>query len=242
MKRFALIGNPAAGSLSPRLFEAAYGGRYAYDLLEGPSFGPLWQQFLDGYDGINITAPFKQDAFRTVDSLSESARLCGAVNLAVKTSDGIVGYNTDVDGVVLSVRETGLPVSDALVIGCGGAGRAAAVAAMQLGCRVTLANRTAARAGSLAEELGCGWVPLEELSSQTPDLVVYTIPGALDIPDFPDFPEAVILEANYRTPVLAGRGRAYVSGHRWLLYQAVAGYSIFTGETPDEGAMFRIFC
>ncbi|MBO5581305.1 MAG: hypothetical protein J5948_02200, partial [Bacteroidales bacterium] len=120
--------------------------------------------------------------------------------------------------------------------------RAAAVAAMQLGCRVTLANRTAARAGSLAAELGCGWVPLEELSSQTPDLVVYTVPGALDIPGFPDFPEAVILEANYRTPVLAGRGRAYVSGHRWLLYQAVAGYSIFTGETPDEGAMFRIFC
>ena len=240
MKRFALIGNPAAGSLSPRLFEAAYGGRYAYDLLEGPSFDPLWQQFLDGYDGINITAPFKQDAFRTVDSLSESARLCGAVNLAVKTSDGIMGYNTDVDGVVLSVRETGLPVSDALVIGCGGAGRAAAVAALQLGCRVTLANRTPSRASSLAEELGCGWVPLSELESLAPDLVVYTVPGPMD--GLPDYPEAVILEANYRTPVLEGRGRAYVSGRRWLLYQAVAGYSIFTGETPDKGAMFRIFC
>lgn len=239
MKRFALIGNPAAGSLSPRLFEAAYGGRYAYDLLEGPSFGPLWQRFLDGYDGINITAPFKQDAFRAVDSLSGSARLCGAVNLAVKTPCGIAGYNTDVDGVVLSVRETGLPVSDALVIGCGGAGRAAAVAALQLGCRVTLSNRTPSRAISLAEELGCGWVPLPELGSQSPDLVIYTVPGPLDIPAFP---EAVFLEANYRTPVFEGHGRAYVSGRRWLLYQAVAGYSIFTGETPDEGAMFRIFC
>lgn len=239
MKRFALIGNPAAGSLSPRLFEAAYGGRYAYDLLEGPLFADLWQRFLDGYDGINITAPFKQDAFRAVDSLSESARLCGAVNLAVKTPCGIAGYNTDVDGVVMSVRETGLPVSDALVIGCGGAGRAAAVAALQLGCRVTLANRTSSRASSLAEELGCGWVPLSELASQSPDLVIYTVPGPMDIPDYP---EAVFLEANYRTPAFEGRGRAYVSGRRWLLYQAVAGYSIFTGETPDEGAMFRIFC
>ena len=60
--------------------------------------------------------------------------------------------------------------------------------------------------------------------------------------DFPDFAGAVILEANYRTPVLAGRGRAYISGLRWLLYQAVAGYGIFTGETPDADAMFRIFC
>ena len=58
----------------------------------------------------------------------------------------------------------------------------------------------------------------------------------------PDFPEAVILEANYKTPVLEGRGRAYVSGLRWLLYQAVAGYEIFTGERPDADAMFGIFC
>ncbi|MBQ9193494.1 MAG: hypothetical protein IJ156_07230 [Bacteroidales bacterium] len=240
MKRFALIGNPAAGSLSPRLFEAAYGGRYAYDLLEGPCFQDLWQRFLDGYAGVNVTAPFKQEAFRTVDRLSETARLCGAVNLAVKTEEGIAGYNTDVDGVVLAVRETGLPVSDALVVGCGGAGRAAAVAALQLGCRVTLANRTPERASELAGMLGCGWVPFGTLATLSPDLVVYTVPGPVQ--GFPDFPEAVILEANYRAPVLAGRGRAYISGLRWLLYQAVAGYAIFTRENPDTDAMFRIFC
>jgi shikimate 5-dehydrogenase len=105
MKRFGLIGHPVAGSFSPKLFEAAYGGRYPYDLLEGAEFGASWQRFLDDYDGINITAPFKQDAFRAVDALSDDARLCGAVNLAVKTPAGIVGYNTDVAGVVLAVRE-----------------------------------------------------------------------------------------------------------------------------------------
>ena len=151
MKRFGLIGNPVAGSLSPRLFEAAYEGRYSYDLIEGAVFDVSWQRFLDEYDGINITAPFKQDAFRAVDVLSDSARLCGAVNLAIKNPDGIKGYNTDVDGVMLAVQETGLTVSDALVVGCGGAGRAAAVAALRLGCHVTLANRTAARAASLAD-------------------------------------------------------------------------------------------
>ena len=103
--RFGLIGHPVAGSFSPKLFEAAYGGRYPYDLLEGAEFGASWQRFLDEYDGINITAPFKQDAYRAVDALSDDAHLCGAVNLAVKTPAGIVGYNTDVAGVVLAVHE-----------------------------------------------------------------------------------------------------------------------------------------
>lgn len=240
MKRFGLIGNPLAGSLSPLLFAAAYGGRYPYDLLEGAEFGASWQRFLDGYDGINITAPFKLDAFRSVDVLTDGARLCGAVNLAVKTPEGIAGYNTDVDGVEMAVEETGLSVSEALVVGCGGAGRAAAVAAMRMGCKVTLANRTAERATALASDLGCAWVPVEMLGDLSPDLVIYTVPGPMD--GLPDFSGAVVLEANYRTPCLEGRGRAYVSGRRWLLYQAVAGYSIFTGETPDTAAMLRIFC
>ena len=240
MKRFGLIGHPVAGSLSPRLFEAAYGGRYTYDLIEGALFEASWQRFLDEYDGINVTAPFKQDAFRAVDVLSESAQLCGAVNLAVKTPSGIVGYNTDVDGVVLAVQEAGIPVADALVVGCGGAGRAAAVATLRLGCRVTLVNRTPTRAASLASELGCAWAPAAEMASLAPDLVIYTVPGPME--GLPDFPEAVILEANYKTPCLEGHGRAYISGRRWLLYQAVAGYEIFTGERPDAGAMFGIFC
>ena len=244
MKRFGLIGHPVAGSLSPRLFEAAYGGRYAYDLLEGADFGASWQRFLNEYDCINVTAPFKQDAFRSVDLLSDDARLCGAVNLAVKTPEGILGCNTDVDGVLLAVRETGLPVSDALVVGCGGAGRAAAVAALRLGCRVRVTNRTSSRAAALADELNAGFVrpgaPAEDPVCLSPDLVIYTVPGPME--GLPEFPDAVILEANYRTPVLEGHGKAYVSGLRWLLFQAVAGYHLFTGETPDSDAMLRIFC
>ena len=126
------------------------------------------------------------------------------------------------------------------MVGCGGAGRAAAVAARRLGCRVTLSNRTPSRAAALAEELGCDWIPVDDLPALSPDLVIYTVPGPMD--GLPVFADAVILEANYRTPCLEGRGKAYISGRRWLLFQAVAGYEIFTGETPDADAMFRIFC
>lgn len=240
MKRFALIGHPVAGSFSPRLFAAAYGGRYAYDLVEGAEFASSWQQFLDRYDGINVTAPFKRDAWRSVDRLSDSARLCGAVNLAMKTPGGIVGYNTDVDGVERAVKETGEHISTALVIGAGGAGRAAAAGALRLGCRVTLANRTASRAAALAGEMGCDWIPVEDLPRAEADLVIYTVPGPME--GLPDLSRSLVLEADYRTPSLEMRSGRYISGLRWLLYQAVAGYSIFTGETPDFEAMLRIFC
>ena len=83
-------------------------------------------------------------------------------------------------------------------------------------------------------------MPVEDLDTLSPDLVIYTVPGPMD--GFPVFPEAIVLEANYRTPCLKGCGRTYISGLRWLLFQAVAGYEIFTGETPDADAMFRIFC
>jgi len=238
MKRFALIGYPVAGSLSPRLFQAAYQGRYTYDLIEEPTFPQAWARFLDGYDGINVTAPYKQDAFAGVDQLSEAARLTGAVNLVVKSPDGLLGNNTDVDGITGAVRETGLAVSDALVVGAGGAARAAIVAALQLGCRVRVTNRTYSRAQELSRILDCEAVPSDRLHRLSPDLVIYTLPSPAPVPEGLPLSGAVVLEAEYKHPSLDGVPcRAYISGRRWLLWQAVAGYSLFTGEEPDVEKM-----
>lgn len=242
--KFALIGNPVAGSLSPRLFQAAYGGRYSYDLIEEASFDVAWERFLAGYDGINVTAPFKQDAFARVSRLSPDAQLTGAVNLVVRSGEETVGYNTDVEGVLGAVRETGLPVSEALVVGAGGAARAAAVAALRLGCRVHIANRTLSKAEALANALACKAIPLANVPSLEPDLVVYTIPGASGvIPGLTGnlLRNALVLEAEYKHSVLADTPcRAYVGGRRWLLWQAVAGYGLFTGEEPDAEKMSAV--
>ena len=242
--KFALIGHPVAGSLSPRLFEAAYGGRYPYDLIDEAAFDAAWERFLAGYDGINVTAPFKQDAFARVRRLTPDALATGAVNLVVRNEEETVGYNTDVEGVLGAVRETGLAVSDALIAGAGGAARAAAVAALRLGCRVCITNRTFSKADELAYSLGCEAIPLADAGSRTPDLVVYTIPGSTPaIPGLGDnlFRNAVVLEAEYKHPVLADIPcRAYAGGRRWLLWQAVAGYALFTGEEPDAEKMSAV--
>ena len=231
--KFALIGHPVAGSLSPCLFSAAYDGRYPYDLLDFEVFEDAWNTFLDQYAGINVTAPFKQDAFAHVDWLSEGARATGAVNLVVKTDDGLRGYNTDVDGIVRSVEETGRPVADALVVGTGGAARAAIVAAQKLGCQVAVAGRSANKVEALAQAFGCRGMLLSEAASYRPDLILYTLPGTAPAPAL-GYADAVVLEAEYKHPALSVIPcRAYIGGKRWLLHQAAAGYALFTGEVPS---------
>lgn len=238
--KFGLIGHPVAGSQSPRLFAAAYGGRYSYDLLDFERFEDAWKAFLDGYQGINVTAPFKLDAYARVDAVSEEARLTGAVNLVVRNAQGLYGYNTDVDGVVGAVKECGLPVSDALVVGTGGAARAAIVAARKLGCAVSVTGRSATKVQALASELGARGLSFSEASALRPSLVVYTLPGGVHVPEGLNFAASVVLEAEYKQPSLSTVPcKAYIPGSRWLVWQAVAGYKLFTGENPDVNSILN---
>lgn len=225
--KFALIGHPVAGSLSPVLFGAAYGDRHQYQLFDSPSFAECWQQFLGNYYGINVTAPYKQDAYARCLELSGNATATGAVNLVLR--DGLRGFNTDVDGVMFALN--GVPAGSALVVGTGGAARAAIVGASKLGFRVGVCGRSPEKVAALRERFGLGPAPT------SPDLVIYTLPGSAPVPPLP-LEGAVVLEANYRDPKLAGVPcRQYISGERWLLGQAVAGYGLFTGEEPSIAAM-----
>lgn len=235
--KFALIGHPVAGSLSPRLVAAAYDGRHTYDLLDFEHFEDAWKAFLEGYDGINVTAPFKQDAFARVDVRTPQAQATGAVNLVTRSPRGFVGYNTDVDGVLMALRETGLSFADALVVGTGGAARAAVHAAQLLGCKVTVTGRSLEKAAAL----GCPAVPLPEAGTLRPDVILYTLPGRVPVPEGLPLTDAVVLEAEYRIPQLADIPcRQYVSGRRWMLGQAYAGYSLFTGEEPSLEKMSKV--
>ena len=132
MKKFGLIGHPIEHSLSPALFKAGYNGRYAYDLIQTPDFEVAWQRFLDDYDGINVTAPFKELAFHKADLLAEECAKIGAANLLIKTPDGVKAYNSDFLGVRLWISEiaSSMPeLPSVLIVGLGGAGKAAAEAA-----------------------------------------------------------------------------------------------------------------
>lgn len=143
---------------------------------------------------------------------------------------------------------------NALIVGCGGAGKAAAVAAAEMGCNTVILNRSIDKAAAFAKGLPEYKFRIEEVSHfidemKTTDLIIYTLPMALDSLDSLSANETVmegagrrvLLEANYRNPSFTGlrlariqdAGFSYIGGMRWLVGQAISGYSIMTGEVPD---------
>ena len=109
MPDFGLIGHPIEHSQSPRLFEAAYHGKYGYDLIQGQYFEESYAKFLKGYKAINVTAPFKEKAYEKADIVSGPVALTGAANILVKTPEGVSAYNSDFTGVILTVAEALFP-------------------------------------------------------------------------------------------------------------------------------------
>jgi shikimate dehydrogenase len=161
--RYAVVGNPVAHSLSPRIhaaFAAATGQALRYDRLLAPVDGfaaAVADFFGEGGAGVNVTVPFKEEAARWVTELEEDARAAGAVNTIARSGAGFCGYNTDGAGLVRDLTANcGLCLRGArvLLLGAGGAARGAArpLLAEQLGC-LAIANRTEARALALARAL-----------------------------------------------------------------------------------------
>ncbi len=298
MKKFGLIGYPIAESRSPMLFEKAFGGKYEYDLIEGEDFEAAWQKFIDDYQAINVTAPFKQKAFEKVVAMAVEGKgiVSGpcfkikATNLLLKGPEGIEAHNSDFTGIILSVAEAYFPglteecyarfgsrgyikvhqyfkqnigqifaeKPQALIVGCGGAGRAAAVAAAEMGLDVALMNRTHSVAEALAAEIpeyNFIAVPMTDFkeSLKECELVIYTVPQAVDaindltIDDLAGFSRKVIMEANYKTPAFSGEvlkkleyaGATYIPGKTWHTYQGLTGYGIMAGEQPDLKALLE---
>lgn len=251
--RFGLIGHPIAHSLSPALFKAGYEGRYPYELIEGENFEESYRKFLEEYDGINVTAPFKELAFAKADILSPECESVGATNLLVKTPLGVKAFNSDFLGVRMWLEEVAAEVLtekiSVLIVGLGGAGKAAAAAAESLGMKVVRMNRTVRDEKTR---------PLDDFKEcfREADIIIYNIPTAIQAlneltdKDFTPGKPKFILEANYKDPsfgkeILAKMQTAnplarYTGGKTWLLYQAVTGYEIFTGEKPDLAGMYDV--
>ncbi len=274
MKKFGLIGSGISDSGSPALFKAAYNGKYAYDLLDGTDFKVLLSRFKKDYAAANVTSPFKEQAFACADGRTDAAQLCGSANMLIKGPDGrITADNSDFEGVTISIMSAyavaGTDVDDedgfadfladktALVVGCSGAGKAAAAAAVTLGYgRTILMNRTVSKAQDTANGIRKFYgdiaddelevLPIEKFKDafKEADLVVYAASEGLDcdLSDIAPDNGRLVLEANYKKPWLEQwKDRyTYISGLNWLYNQALVSYMEFTGEDPDEDAMKQV--
>ncbi len=203
MDQYRVFGNPIAQSKSPQIhqqFAEQTGESLTYEkqLVDVEGFSAAAKQFFaDGGKGLNITVPFKLDAFEFATQLTERAQNAGAVNtLKVLEEGSILGDNTDGQGLVSDMVDNlgwSLEGKNILVLGAGGAVRGVLQPLLeQSPARVVIANRTIAKALTLVREFkrygkvqACGFVDLNE---QQFDVVINGTSASLsgDLPPLPD--------------------------------------------------------
>jgi len=268
---FGVVGHPVRHSWSPRLHALAL-RRLGADALYLSFEVRDMQRFLGllaypSYEGFSITAPHKEAAFRSRASPDESVQRTRAVNTLVRL-DGIWhARNTDVIGVREVLRRAfqrplgGLRV---LVLGSGGAARAAVEAVSSAGGSAFVAARNAKRAAEIASELGARALEMDQLADLAWDALVHCTPqGSLadpgKLPIDPKLlrPGAVVVDAVYRpreTPLVRlarERGCQVFGGGEWFVLQAAQQFALFTGagiggaprfgRTLDSGEVEQLF-
>jgi shikimate dehydrogenase len=243
-----VLGFPVGHSRSPAMMNAAFeelGLDWHYVKL--PVAPERFEQATralpgSGYRGANVTIPHKLAAHDLADELSDAARAIGAVNTLSFHDDGrIGGDNTDAGGL-LDALGAPLPAT-ALVLGAGGAGRAAAWALAQAGVEVTVWNRTPERAARLAAALR---VAHSERPGQAELLVNATSVGLRPTDSLDGLPlvdAQVVVDLVYgaaQTPLARWgeeRGARVVDGLEVLVRQGARSLALWTGEEPPVDAM-----
>lgn len=199
---YAVFGNPIAHSKSPyihRQFAEQTGQDLAYTKEKVPEDGfeeAANAFFTDGGRGLNVTVPFKQQAYGYAARLTPRARRAGAVNtLALEEDDTLLGDNTDGIGMINDMHNMGWELAGkrVLILGAGGAVRGVLQPLMeQQPQSVTIANRTVHKAEQLAKgfaDLGrIEPVGFDDLADRSFDLVINGTSASLsgELPPLPD--------------------------------------------------------
>ena len=262
---YAVIGNPIEHSKSPYIHQAfarQTGERLTYGRILGDleDFAGDVRAFIaKGGKGLNVTVPFKEQAWRLADELTPRARAAGAVNTLVVRPDGtLLGDNTDGVGLVRDlVQNHGFDFGGkrVLLLGAGGASRGVVRPLLeQRPALLVIANRTAEKARALAEELrgegvevkGCG---LEELAGMQFDLIVNGTAAGLKgkVPAIPDdclAPGGWVYDMMYASEPTAfvrwgeahGAEKA-LDGLGMLVEQAAESFRLWRGVKPETRAI-----
>jgi len=249
-----IVLHPAGHTRSPAMHNAAFAAldvdaRYlAFDVAPETLADAIRGARALGVQQLAVSIPHKEAVVPLLDEVEETARTIGAVN-TVTLRDGVLhGANTDWLGAVRALeRETPLGGARAVVLGAGGTARAVTFGLLERGARVTVLNRTAARAESLARDLGadaggdlgalaeCDWNVLVNTTSvglredATPVSADTLRPGAVVL-------DAVYEPAETRLLRDAAAAGARTVGGKWMLVeQAAVQIELWTGrEAPRE--------
>jgi shikimate dehydrogenase len=258
-----VIGWPVSHSLSPRLHgfwlrEHQVDGAYVPLAVRREDFAVAISGLrASGFAGVNVTVPHKEAAFALAHDNDEAARAGGAVNLLLFRGDRIVGRNTDIEGLRASLAESlganCVEGKSVVVLGAGGAARAAVLAADKLGAaEVRLVNRTAIRMAPVVQALQLHakaklstfeWAQWAAAATGAALLINTTAAGMtgappLDIALDPLPTNAAVCDVVYNPFETTLLKTARAAGHRtvdglgMLMHQGVPAFAALYGVTP----------
>jgi 3-dehydroquinate dehydratase/shikimate dehydrogenase len=252
-KVYGVLGSDVVRSLSPALHNRALEAR-ALDAVYVPLQAEALEPFLEalpalGLSGFSVTRPYKVEILRHLHEVEEAAALCGSVNTVVVHDGMLRGSTTDGIGVLVPLKKRIDVKGRAVVIlGAGGAARAAALALTRKGAQVTVLARDGTKAAQVAATLGCQAGALAAAEKHPWDILINATPlgsGAsveeTPLPAERHRPGAVVLdmvydplETRFLREAQAAGGRV-INGLEMLLAQAVAQFETWTGlEAPAE--------
>lgn len=268
VKILGIIGYPLENSLSPAMHNASLEKqRLPYLYLPFPIRAAKLKKVFyllrrGKIVGLNVTIPYKEKVLSLLDAIDPFAKSIGAVNTIIRRKGRLIGYNTDANGYLLSLKkETGWNCRKkrVLILGAGGAARAVVYALAREGARsIVVANRTIRRGKKLIRDFrkqfpDCRFQSIPFTSGQLAkkfpeiDLFVNAIPtarrGDKKLPLFHLPKKAVVSDlatSPPTTPLLKSAKRVGLrthSGLGMLLYQGALSYQLWTGRKPNLIAM-----
>lgn len=255
---FAVAGNPIAHSLSPLMHNTAFRRENVNAVML-----PLKVKTLDDLltvvrdlpiDGLAVTMPLKQEVLPHLANMDPLTARIGACNTLRTGADGkLYGFNTDVSGIIRPLeKRLRLRGSRILVLGAGGAARAAVFGLVEQGAEVFVVNRTHETAVALARKAHAKSLKHETLAKQRFDAIINTTPCGMT-----GSKQALPIKANelnaglvfdmvyspLETPLLQlakSRGLAVISGLEMFVQQGARQFEIWTGKPAPESEMYRV--
>lgn len=248
---YGVLGSEVTRSFSPVLHNRAFEARQV-DAVYVPLQADSLEGFIQsvpafGLAGFSVTRPYKTEILRFLQEVDETAALCGSVNTVVVHEGMLQGSTTDGVGVLAPLKKRlDVKGKDVVVLGAGGAARAAALALQRKGANVTILSRDADRAAFVAESVGGRHGNMAALRQQTWDVLINATPvGSSSAPEESLVPPGlhrpgtIVFDMVYdpfETRLLreaAAAGCTVINGLEMLLAQAVAQFETWTGlEAP----------
>jgi 3-dehydroquinate dehydratase / shikimate dehydrogenase len=258
---YGLVGDPVGHSLSPVMMNTAFRRESinaVYLALQAKSLKDFLACVRDiPIHGFSVTMPYKEQIVQHLDNADLFTEKTGACNTVIRAQDGkLYGFNTDVFGVLRPLEQR-LPLTNAriLVIGAGGAARAAVFGLRERNAQIFITNRSSASGQKLAKQARAKFVPRSALRKMDFDVIINATPvGMSELPaksavsplNEDEIRTKYLMEMIYApvetrlVKMARAKGVQIISGAEMFVHQGARQFEIWTGKPAPFDEMYRV--